>query len=33
MVKDNTKIELEKYYLDLTNKKLDNEQKLFKIIV
>jgi hypothetical protein len=29
MVKDNTKIELEKYYLDLTNKELDSDQKLF----
>jgi hypothetical protein len=29
MVKDNTKIELEKYYLDLTNKELNNEQ-IFK---
>jgi hypothetical protein len=24
-VKDNTKIQLEKYYMNLTNKKIDNE--------
>jgi hypothetical protein len=32
-VKDNTKIQLGKYYLDLTNKELDNEQKTKKNIV